>query len=231
MSKQPRTEQSKSVTSEKRQSTNARQRGQTFHHKELVDMVRLIDELSATRAPRGQVNQQKHDIMSQVATYLKEKYGTFHTPKQVKKRFSDLKVRETRRLGSIRRHIAEEHEPKEDTQLQAKCTDEEEPSVSGNCNKPDENQEMLVCPETEYFTLHLQPIDSEKFEQLPEPQRENPETKTIRFLDRRLCQMQEELTRQMSTLIQKMEEKINAKLDHVLARITVLEEKCNVLNP
>ncbi|XP_056391770.1 uncharacterized protein LOC130284885 isoform X4 [Hyla sarda] len=97
----------KKVTEASKHGKSPKKRSQAFRDEELVELVHMIDELTCRKPPPGSIHKEKRKIMSEVAAHLSAKFGTSYTPNQVKKRFSDLKVREYHRLGAIRRKLCE----------------------------------------------------------------------------------------------------------------------------
>ncbi|KAG8541122.1 hypothetical protein GDO81_029671 [Engystomops pustulosus] len=151
--KEPSGHQSQKVGHGKCTSGQTR-RAKAFHPKEVHEIVRYLDYHGYENKPKRNVHWRKASILQKLARLLTKEFGTHHSPRQIQKRYSDLKVREMQMLTKIRRRIASGEitapiEPSDKARSQGVTDQREEPSQNSGPNVK------------EIVTLNLQPIGTD----------------------------------------------------------------------
>ncbi|XP_056425124.1 uncharacterized protein LOC130366792 isoform X2 [Hyla sarda] len=130
-------------------------------------MVRFLDAKNYEVAPPGEIKAHKTRIMQELTQHLKTTFGTQHSPRQLQKRFSDLKVREKGRLGAFRRKIAKDAGILNERELaQLPRENEDSMPLEGASCLETTPREMSI-PDEETIILDLENVQSLENPQLP----------------------------------------------------------------
>ncbi|XP_056397316.1 uncharacterized protein LOC130291908 [Hyla sarda] len=131
------------------------QRSPPFTRQELVFMVKFMDQRLYDAPWLGSAYKRKSRILRKLSQRLSEKFQSSHTPRQLQKRFSDLKTRQKKTLKTIRNQMKQES-----GREQAHENEEEPESEEESQNVEDPQQTLEQNTTSEFETEDLQEEDS-----------------------------------------------------------------------
>ncbi|XP_071968926.1 uncharacterized protein [Engystomops pustulosus] len=181
-----------------------------FDRAELVALITICDERGYDLLRETGSYKAKTKIMEQVQAHLLEKYGRYHSVRQLQKWFSDIKVREERFLERVRSR-----------NRSAKAGRERAPAVEGASSSasvaaavvvdvgddsppppspvPPGQEDLAVAPEEEMVTLVLEPVED------PHEEVQPPEVATTAVAEGLQMSIGEQLLHEMELLNRKMD--------------------------